>query len=69
MVNPLEVGYLVVSEPLIASAEAAGYVSTGGPKRAVFSEAGSLVGIGNLEFLSSTCAAPLRDNKELAQGH
>ena len=50
IINTLEVGRIVVSEPLVASASAAGYVPRGGPVRAVFSEAGDIERIGGLEF-------------------
>jgi hypothetical protein len=57
IVNTLDVANLVVTEPLVAEAEKAGYEATGGPRRAEFSPSGTLLRIGGIEFFAEGPAA------------
>ena len=50
MSSTLSATHIAVSRPLVAEAEAAGYVAAGGAKRAVLSDSGRLVAIGDIEF-------------------
>jgi hypothetical protein len=50
MANTLDTNHIAVSEPLVAMAEAAGYVSSGSSLRAEFTSSGTLTRIGGLEF-------------------